>query len=281
MHEMPSRAWTLRGFSFIELLVTLVLVTMLVALLMPVLKQVREAAQTVQCLSNPRQFGAVAHAYAVDSRDQLAPVWQQAYYFHHIQAPNLGVYYTLGYFHSLPLMFCASAPSGYGQIVPWHQGFSLTDYATGPAPFQGTYQTKSHQVRSVSAVYNPLLPEDPLNWIWDGNPAPGSDDDNANYSLRLSSATDATPLIIDLYAPYFTYTITRQPSTESKGHRFILNSIDADGSAIRRNNRPSCPWGTHWISCPSAPPAGPGIRHLSAEWSQDARVKSVLLRLPT
>lgn len=235
---MRAPSWRLRvaGYTLIEMLVTLALVVMLVALLLPAFSKAREAAQSTRCQNNLRQLAAASQTYAVDSRDRLTPVKRQTFYFHHTQPMNLGVYYKLGYFNAFSLMFCDSAPTGYGNIDPGHQGFSLADYATGPKPFFGPYQGNSYQVRSVSAKYNPLAAEGPRNWIWDGNPNPGTQDDNANYTLRLSSATQDTALIIDLYALYYTYRVTGQPSTRSSGHRFILNRVYADGSAMGRND---------------------------------------------
>lgn len=236
MRAVQLRSWASDGFTLVEMLVTLALIAMLVALLLPAMSQAREASMSMRCQSNLRQLGAVAIAYAVDSRDRLTPVKRQTFYFHHIKPMNLGVYYHTGYFSSLSLMFCDKAPAGYGKVDPGHQGFSLADYNQGPAPFKGPYQANSYQVRSVSARYDPLKPQGMLNWIWDGHPVPGTEDDNANFSLRMSSTTQDTALIIDLYAPYYTYAVTGLRATETKGHRFVLNRVFADGSAMGRND---------------------------------------------
>lgn len=235
MQARPSRRIG-SGYTLVELLVTLALIAMLIALLLPAVSKARETSQAMQCQNNLRQLAAASQTYAIDSRDRLAPIKRQTFYFHHTQPMNLGIYHTLGYFNSLALMFCAQAPTGYGKLDPNHQGFSIQDYTNGPAAYKGTYQANSYQVRSVSAMYNPLKPESALNWIWDGYPNPGTQDDNANYRLRLSSATQDTALIIDLYAPYYTYTVTKHPSTRTIGHRFILNRVYADGSAMGRND---------------------------------------------
>lgn len=55
------------GFTLIELLVVLAIITLLIALLLPALKNARLAAQTSQCLSSQRQFGIVNLTYAEDN----------------------------------------------------------------------------------------------------------------------------------------------------------------------------------------------------------------------
>jgi prepilin-type N-terminal cleavage/methylation domain-containing protein/prepilin-type processing-associated H-X9-DG protein len=53
------------GFTLVELLVVLGIVTILIALLLPTLSSAREQSKSLQCLSNLRQLGAAAHNYIV------------------------------------------------------------------------------------------------------------------------------------------------------------------------------------------------------------------------
>jgi len=59
------------GFTLVELLVVVALLAVLMSLLLPALGRVREQAKGVKCLSNLRQLGVAAMAYANDNERHL------------------------------------------------------------------------------------------------------------------------------------------------------------------------------------------------------------------
>ncbi len=71
--RMP-KAGSDHGFTLVELLVVISIIALLVAVLLPALSKARQAASTVQCLSNLRQIGYGVLGYANNHRGQLPPI---------------------------------------------------------------------------------------------------------------------------------------------------------------------------------------------------------------
>jgi type II secretory pathway pseudopilin PulG len=69
----PRRTPTPRGFTIVELIVCLGVITVLCGILLPSLRATREAARRMSCASNQRQIGAALSAYAMTNDDLLPP----------------------------------------------------------------------------------------------------------------------------------------------------------------------------------------------------------------
>ncbi|MEM6391995.1 MAG: prepilin-type N-terminal cleavage/methylation domain-containing protein [Planctomycetota bacterium] len=61
------RCFKNNAFTIVELLVVISIIALLVAILLPVLGQAREAAVNAKCLSNLRQIGTALNVYATDN----------------------------------------------------------------------------------------------------------------------------------------------------------------------------------------------------------------------
>ena len=75
MYSQPSHfaPKARRGFSLVELLVVIGIISVLVSMLIPAVQKARDAAASVQCKSNLHQLGVAVHNYSAGFNQNLPP----------------------------------------------------------------------------------------------------------------------------------------------------------------------------------------------------------------
>jgi len=125
------------GFTIVELMVVLAVVTLLVGLLWPALRSVHAASQCTTCLSNLRQVHAAGYQYALTNDDQVPlgyraahKQWNSMVYSATVHEFVLfGLLYKQGLIHTPDVFFCPAETDERSMlnsaINPWPPG---TDY---------------------------------------------------------------------------------------------------------------------------------------------------------
>jgi prepilin-type N-terminal cleavage/methylation domain-containing protein/prepilin-type processing-associated H-X9-DG protein len=150
-----------RAFTLIELLVVVSLIVILIALLLPALRNAREAGRSVNCLSNLKQLGLLEHLWAEDMKGYTSQGW----WFDAASNP----YRNLGDYDELKLIqTCPYTPElvnlGYG--LNWN----LTDFPPGgdwgPGDMyfwvRGRFKFDQFKDRTVVLLFTDTIEGNPL-----------------------------------------------------------------------------------------------------------------------
>jgi prepilin-type N-terminal cleavage/methylation domain-containing protein/prepilin-type processing-associated H-X9-DG protein len=99
------------GFTLIELLVVIAIIALLLSVLVPSLGKAKASAQSVVCLSNLKQCGAVINNYAFDNKSKTQYHWEAVGVEGAFDAARyMWMYAAESYYEHPKLMICPTAP---------------------------------------------------------------------------------------------------------------------------------------------------------------------------
>jgi len=137
------------GFTLVELLVVVAIISLLISILLPALNRAKEEARMVVCRTNLKSLGTAYAMYTADNNDWYPaaagwggdpPIWDQRLYGDNSfwAANGVGEKYGPKYFDSLDLLKC---PSDKLDRSWWGSGYHPRSYAMninvsyrGPSP---------------------------------------------------------------------------------------------------------------------------------------------------
>src|SRR6516164_3886293 len=122
MHRLSTRGCGRCGFTLIELLVVIAIIGILIALLLPAVQKIREAAARMSCSNNLHQMGLAAHNFE-SAYGYLPP--------EHGTALINGVWYSNDASPQALLLPFVEQANKYNQFDFNHKTWNDTDLVTG------------------------------------------------------------------------------------------------------------------------------------------------------
>ncbi len=186
-----------QGFTLIELLVVISIIALLISILLPALGAARDAARSMQCLSNVRQMGVATVTFSVDHRN-------------HVQIS------------SSDLIFGGNIPSDLRNRVAMYPGASnrIKDWASALVPYLGG---------SNDVAFDQADPKVSKVFSCPNDPAP-----NGGYYVAnniTAGLSDRQPLSYSTNADFTTYSAPGNTGGADWGYgQFIQPEGGAPGS---------------------------------------------------
>jgi hypothetical protein len=151
----------------LELLITVVIISVLVSILLPTLSMVRESARSIGCINNLRQIGAGDMAYAADNRGMVVPVKNEwNIYNASLSNPHSGDYST----DWKELMFEYLAKNGSGakqrEVYTCPQARLVKTITQWPSSYGANMQVHPHNVINKGGDPTPGLLNSNSHWSY-------------------------------------------------------------------------------------------------------------------
>ncbi|MFA6176812.1 MAG: prepilin-type N-terminal cleavage/methylation domain-containing protein [Phycisphaerae bacterium] len=113
-----------RGFTLVELLVTIAIVAILATLLIPVLKSAQASAKSAVCLNNLKQIRTYLQLYANDNDGYLPKVWDGVKHWNVVLCDTVGAP-DISARKNFALWHCPSWGPAASDCFPLHPSYSV------------------------------------------------------------------------------------------------------------------------------------------------------------
>jgi prepilin-type N-terminal cleavage/methylation domain-containing protein/prepilin-type processing-associated H-X9-DG protein len=167
------------GFTLVELLVVIGIISILVAILLPALNKARQAAQAVACASHLRQIGLTVEMYRQENRGYYPPIaFEQtpgdpnsAYRWGVLLRPYLADSSTDKYVSTRGVLYCPSVPLAYRNPSASYVSYGYNRWGVGgDKPQANGYPKMIRRLKSVPVETLMMIdiarPSDPTRQGW-------------------------------------------------------------------------------------------------------------------
>jgi prepilin-type N-terminal cleavage/methylation domain-containing protein len=192
------------GFTLIELLVVIAIIAILIALLVPAVQKVREAAARTTCSNNLKQFGLAIHNFATVYNSKLPAMCD----YTQGQVGYAPFFYQLFPFVEQDNVYKRALGSGAG----WNNGNATSPIALFQCPSDPTINNGLSPDGWGASSYAPnaWLFSNPYNW-WSIDPQTGNAVSRAKYKVgNIPDGTSNTIGIVERFSgcPYYGWSNT-------------------------------------------------------------------------